>query len=410
MTAACTRTPALLLTTAMLLSVALLMLPTGAVRAQPVEPAPAAPGDPDPDTDTDSARDALESALEQNPANTDLRYQLARLLAQTGETAAALAEYDALLARFPDNADWLLGRAQMLSRQGRLPEALEATSSALALAPDYEDVWRLHFQLAQRSGNAELAASVRADSAARFPNAAWWQVPDPPTVYSRWLSLSYGGDQLSNGAPDWQQQTLRIDWQHGAATWFGEIASAERFDASDETLIVGASWQALPEWRLGGGIAATGDADFAPERELTLEGFRSWRDAWGSEFRYRRREYAAATVSSYAFTGDKYIANFRIAYRLDYSWLHGADSSLGHSLMLNWYPRERRSFGLTLGAGEEIETIGIDQLLRTSVSSLTLTGREMLSSRLELSWWLGSHEQGDYYRRDYAGLSVRIGF
>jgi hypothetical protein len=32
-----------------------------------------------------------------------------------------------------------------------------------------------------------------------------------------------------------------------------------------------------------------------------------------------------------------------------------------------------------------------------------------LSSRFELNWWLGSHEQGDFYRRDYAGLGIRIG-
>jgi hypothetical protein len=44
------------------------------------------------------------------------------------------------------------------------------------------------------------------------------------------------------------------------------------------------------------------------------------------------------------------------------------------------------------------------------VSNLTLTGNEAFSPRLSLGWWLGTHEQGDFYRRDYAGLSVRVGF
>lgn len=397
-----------------LLLPALVLGSIGDARAQPDDPQPPTPAAPSQAAlaagDGDGARLALEAALAENPADTALRYQLARVLAGSGATEAALAEYDTLLASHPDNADWLLGRAQMLSRQGRVIDALAATSRALALAPDYEDVWRLHLALADRAGDAALADTVRADSAARFPDAGWWRVPEPIPEYMRFVSLGIGGDRLSNGAPDWRRRTLRLDWQHGNALYYVERAAAERFDASDATLALGGVWQALPAWRIGGSFAGTGNADFAPTRELSVEALRSWHDGWGSEFRYRRREYDTATVSSYAFTGDRYISSFRIAYRLDYSWLHGADSSLGHSLTLNWYANDRRSFGLTLGAGEEIETIGIDALLRTSVSSLTLSGRETLSSRIELSWWLGTHEQGDFYRRDYAGISARIGF
>jgi hypothetical protein len=40
---------------------------------------------------------------------------------------------------------------------------------------------------------------------------------------------------------------------------------------------------------------------------------------------------------------------------------------------------------------------------------VTLTGNETLSQRLSLSWWVGTHEQGDFYRRNHAGLSIRIG-
>jgi len=358
----------------------------------------------------DSARAGLEAALAREPDDAALRYRLARQLAQSGASEAALAEYDALLARYPDNADYLLGRAQMLSRLDRVAEGLAATGQALALAPEYEDVWQLHLQLAWRSGNEMLAATVRAEAAARYPAASWWRLPEPPPVYTRWVTLGNGTDRLSNDAPDWKRRTLRLDWQNDPAAYFGEVASAERFGSSDETLTVGVSWQALPEWHVGSAISGTRDADFAPSRELAIEALRPWRGGWGSELRYRRREYETATVSSYAFTGDKYIASFRVAYRLDYSWLNGADSSLGHSLTLNWYPGEKRSFGVTFGAGEEIETIGIDQLLRTSVTSLTLSGRETLSPRLGLNWWLGTHEQGNYYRRNYAGVSVRIGF
>jgi YaiO family outer membrane protein len=123
----------------------------------------------------------------------------------------------------------------------------------------------------------------------------------------------------------------------------------------------------------------------------------------------RQRDYMSGDVRSYSFTGEKYFADYRVAYRLDHSRQAGADSALTHALTLTWYPSDKRSVGVTLGAGEEIEIIGLDQLLRTSVDNVTLTGIENLSGRLSFRWWLGTHEQGDFYARDYAGLSIRIG-
>jgi YaiO family outer membrane protein len=359
--------------------------------------------------DYERAQDEIERALEAAPGDTSLRYQRARVFALAGANETALAEFDALLAEYPDDADYLLGRAQMLSRLGQDATAAATAERALDLAPDYEDVWRLRLQLADRAGDEARAATIRAESAARFPDASWWQRPESPRVYTRWLSLGYGGERLSNDAPDWSQQNVRFDSQNAVADWFVEFARNERFDASDATLAAGASFQPLPAWRIGGFLADTADADFLPTGELAIEALRAWASAFGTELRYRRREYPTDTVSTYSFTGDKYIASFRLAYRIDYSELHGAGSSVGHSLSFNWYPNDRRSFGLTLGAGDEIEKIGLDELLRTAVSSATLTGRETLTPRFELNWWLGTHEQGDYYRRNYAGIGIRIG-
>jgi YaiO family outer membrane protein len=123
----------------------------------------------------------------------------------------------------------------------------------------------------------------------------------------------------------------------------------------------------------------------------------------------RERAYVSGDVTSYSFTGEKYVSDFRVAYRLDHSRQDGADSALTNALALTWYPSDKRSVGVTLGTGEEIEIIGLDQLLRTPVDNVTFTGNEKLSARVSLSWWLGTHEQGDFYRRDYAGLSIRIG-
>lgn len=351
-----------------------------------------------------------DTALGSEAVNPSLRYERARALASAGSTEAALAEFDALLAVFPDDADYLLGRAQMQARLGQNAAAIETAERALMLAPDYEDLWQLRLQLAERGGDDTAAADLRSEVAARFPDASWWQRPPATVEHRRWLSTGFGADRLSNGSPDWSREFLRVDWQTAAAgTLFGEISRSERFEESDSSLYAGGVWNALPKWQLGAALGMTHAPRFLAERELSVDAMRAWAGGWGTAFGVRRRDYATGDVSSYSFTGEKYVSDYRIAYRLDRSRLEGADSALTHSLALTWYPSDRRTLGVTLGAGEEIETIGLDRLLRTSVANVTFTGSETISTRLSLSWWLGTHEQGDFYRRSYAGFSVRIG-
>ena len=353
------------------------------------------------------------SFLPQSHAQSDSpaqRYQRAQSFARSGGTEAALVEFDALLAEFPNDADYLLGRAQMQARLGQDAAATATAEHALRLAPDYEDVWQLRLKLAERAGDDAAVAALRAQVAARFPDASWWHAPPAPVEYRRWLSAGSGTDRLSNDAPDWSREYLRLDWETAkAGALFGELSRSERFDESDSSLYLGGAWKAVSSWQLGAGLAVTQDARFLPERELSVDATRAWARGWGTVFGVRQRDYATGDVATFSFTGEKYVSDYRVAYRLDHSRQAGADSALTHALALTWYPSDKRSVGVTLGAGEEIEIIGLDQLLRTSVANVTLTGNEKLSARLSLSWWLGTHEQGDFYRRDYAGLSVRIG-
>ena len=346
----------------------------------------------------------------QEPETPAARYERGQAFARSGSAESALAEFDALLAEFPNDADYLLGRAQMQARLGRDAAAVETAERALLLAPNYEDVWQLRLRLAERAGDDAATAAVRAQVATRFPDSSWWQAPAAPPTYRLWLSAGSGTDRLSNGAPDWSREHLRLDWQPAkTGALFAELSHSERFDESDSSLYVGGVFKALPSWQLGPAVAVTADARFLPERELSVDATRAWARGWGTVFGVRARDYVTGDVTSYSFTGEKYVSDFRVAYRLDHSRQAGAESALTHALGLTWYPSDKRSVGVTLGAGEEIEIIGLDQLLRTSVDNVTFTGNEKLSARVSLSWWLGTHEQGDFYARDYAGLSVRIG-
>lgn len=355
------------------------------------------------------ARVELESALEVQPGDTALRYELARVLGYAGLNEESLAEYDSLLSRHPDNADYLLGRAQTLARLGRTTEALRVTERALGLAPEYEDLWRLRLQLAERAADDESTEALRIDIASRYPNAAWWRRSSRTIEHTRWISVGGEQNRLSNDAPDWSRQFVRLDWQSDSAAYFGEAASSSRFGRNDQSLSIGGDWQALATWRLGGALSAASNADFEPARALSVNAGRAWQSAWGTQFQLRHREYSNAVVSGYTVTGDRYFSDYRVAYGLNYSRLHGAGSSLGHTVAFGWYPTEQNSLAISLGAGDEIETVGLDRLLRTDVKNVTLSGRQLLLTRFTLSWWIGTHRQGDFYRRKYAGISVRFG-
>ena len=360
--------------------------------------------------DYDAAQVAIEQALAERPTDTTLRYQLARVLTWSGQHDAALGTYDELLTQEPVNADYYLGRPLVLTRLGRDDEALHVTQAALALAPDYEDVWRLHYGLVGRLEGADAQALVRSQVAARYPTASWWHAPPTFPHFTRFVSLGWGLERLSTDAPDWDLSFVRFDWERSKTmNVFGELVRSTRFDATDLGLAVGGSWRGLEDWNLTAAASLVPNSNFEPQQELSFGAGHSWSGGWGTEFALRQRRYASDTVSTYSVTGEKYFSDYRIAYGANFSRLHHKASSVGHIMSLGWHPGGGRSIALVVAGGDEAEAIGIGQVLKTDVQSITLTGRNRLSDRVVLSWWVGTHRQGNFYRRRYAGLAARFG-
>lgn len=75
------------------------------------------------------------------PASFDQQFLAARDLATSGQRAAALAAYTALLETSPGNADVLLGRGRVYAWMGRWPEAEADLRAATDAAPTYADAW-----------------------------------------------------------------------------------------------------------------------------------------------------------------------------------------------------------------------------------------------------------------------------
>ena len=77
----------------------------------------------------------LREILAVDPKNSLAHYGLAMELARQGETAAALAEFDALLDNDPDYTAGYFMAAQTLAGAGRKPEAIERLKTGIAVRP-----------------------------------------------------------------------------------------------------------------------------------------------------------------------------------------------------------------------------------------------------------------------------------
>ena len=77
---------------------------------------------------------ALKEILEQDPKNSFARYGLAMEWASRGETAAALAEFDTLLANDPEYMAAYHMAAQTLAAVGRTAEAIERLKGGIGCA------------------------------------------------------------------------------------------------------------------------------------------------------------------------------------------------------------------------------------------------------------------------------------
>lgn len=345
-------------------------------------------------------------AIAQDPAS---RFQEAQRLMRGGQLDAALTAIESLREEYPHDVDYAFARAQILGRTGRDDEALAELAAATELAPDYEDVWRLRYaiQSRQSGGSAQTELQdLRQQVAERFPEASWWQ---PPAHVSAWtLVAGAGHDSLTNGFPDWNHQFISVMHNRNRGNYTMRVSREQRNSGADLSLGLGAEHAWLSGWYAGAAISVADNPEYVPELGLSIHAGRPLGDGWVVDFGYRRRQYTTATVGSLVGIVEKYYGDFRFMYGLSLSHLNGASSFMSHTVTGNWYFGDASSIGITIGSGREAESLGNGLVLETDVHSVSLSGLARITDRVGLQWWLGTHEQGDIYRRRFLGMAVSI--
>lgn len=333
-------------------------------------------------------------------------------LRREGELDVALSKLDALRAEFPHDVDYVLARAQILSQSQRDTEALEELSIATTLAPDYEDVWQLRFRLLDRSASESATAQragLEAEAARRFPKATWWQTRLAGEASEWMLFIGAGHENLSNGLPDWDSQFVEIHFEEDAYRRYRlRLGRDVRYAEADISIGLGAehSWES--GWFAGLDAASTRSPAYQPEFGYSGHVGKTLSDGWVVDLRYRQRAYTSTRVGAVVGTVEKYYGDYRFAYGLGWSRLQGTASFANHVATVNWYYGDRANIGLSVHTGNEAESLENGQVLETSVRGITLSGHREISRRVGLQWWLGLHDQGDYYRRRFVGLAFSI--
>jgi YaiO family outer membrane protein len=357
------------------------------------------------------------SLAESSPINTVAitpaqRFAEAQALRQSGDPTRSLALLDALRDEFPFDVDYALGRAQVLAELERDEEALQELRAAAVLAPEYEDVWQLRYRLLGRQESTAARserAAIRSDAAQRFPESSWW-LDEPDNGGNGWtLLVGAGYDDLSNDLPGWNNQFVELQYRQSDSRLFiARLGRDKRYSTADINVGLGLEQSWRSGWFAGAEMSSASSPDYVPELGLRAHVGKSLQNGWVVDVGITRREYATETVNSLFGAIEKYRADWRYAYQLGWSRLQGTSGFFGHQLSANRFYGDASSIGLSISFGDEAEALGSGRVLESDVRGMSINGNHALSERFAIRWWLGTHEQGDFYRRRFVGMAVSI--
>lgn len=346
-------------------------------------------------------------------APSEVRYRSARDAAEAGDFERAMQVYAKLMLEEPDNVDYIFGYAQVLFWSNKTLRSIRFLEQARKLAPDYEDIWKLEYRARvalKRDQSNESVEQFRRLAADRFPDAAWHhRSKETASKQYRW-EFATRREHLDNGAPDWEQVNAFFSRSLTERISLALTAnSLSRFGTTDTQFGSGGSFGVGANWTVTGELAVSSSPSFLPDTAIDLGVSRRFEHGWVGGVRWRRRDYENASVDSLGLVTEQYLGKYRVAYSLDSARL-SSEQALVHALTVNFYADSGSQLGVILAAGEEVEIVGLGQLLKTDVNSIALTGRHPVNEYLGFGWRLATHRQGQFYRRNAIGVSISGGF
>lgn len=222
----------------------------------------------------------------------------------------------------------------------------------------------------------------------------------------------FSHEKLTNNNADWR--SVYVEAAHSFVprqTLYGALREVERFDLKDSQ-VEAAFYQPLSQ-RLTGHIEgnASPEHNVLPKGSLFGELALQLDAGWVASGGARKSEYTA--TSTRVITGglERYFGRYRAFYTINNGKPEDAGSATAHRIGLDYYYAEERSrVGVSATWGREVENIPPTGVLTSDVRALNVYGRHWVSPAWALTWELGTHEQGSFYRRTGGRLGLRHAF
>jgi len=181
----------------------------------------------DANADALGARDAVDYAIELDPANSDALALKANLVRVREGMTASLPWYDKALAANPDNAGALIDQAATFGDLGRYRDMLAALRHAATIVPGDPRLYYLQAVLAARGDDYQLARSLLQRTRGQMDEEPGFM------LLSAVVELELGGEAVS-------------------ATWADRLLTEQPHNGTARRILAAANW-------------ADGDADGAAE-------------------------------------------------------------------------------------------------------------------------------------------------
>jgi len=237
----------------------------------------------------------------------------------------------------------------------------------------------------------------------------------PQSQPSPELELEFGAsyESLSNDKPDWQSYFIRFKrkFTSGQAL-YGEASAVTRFNQTDPNFMIGL-YQPLnqsKQWFATFEAAGSPNHQVLPVISLFGQLGHNFGAGWIGTAGFRHNHYSADKVNMGVFGVEKYFKAYRGAYTLFVAHLNGSGASTSHVFQGNYYYGERSSVGAGVAFGQEIESVGNGQFIRSDVREVSLIGRHWINQRWGLSYVALWHRQGTFYTRSGAQVGVLLRF
>jgi YaiO family outer membrane protein len=225
--------------------------------------------------------------------------------------------------------------------------------------------------------------------------------------------VGFGYENLDKGKPDWKSAYLEAAHDFAPRqTLYGMLRETERFDFRDTELMAG-YYHPLAQ-TLTGVVEASASPEHNVLPRSSLFAQLSWQfgQGWVASGGARYNSYTDNDARTLNLSLERYFGAYRAFYAVYNGKPQGAPSASAQRLGVDYfYCGERCRIGTGITWGREVEYLGPPTGIITSdVRAFSVYGRHWFTPAWALTWDVGSHEQGDLYRRSGVRLGLRHHF